>query len=65
MPQNTHGNRGQSTKETLLSANSPYLGKFVAGDVRKIAREGEQRNVRLFYSVVSVVEVYLTSNTRE
>jgi hypothetical protein len=65
MPQNTHGNSGHSTKKTLLSANSPYLGKFVAGDIRKFGREGEQRNVWLFVYVVSIAEVYLTSNTRE
>jgi hypothetical protein len=65
MPQNTHGNGGHSTKKTLSSANSLYLGKFVAGDMRVFAREGEQRNVPLFYYVVSVAEVYLTTNGRE
>jgi hypothetical protein len=30
MPQNTHENCGHSTKKTLLTASSLYLGKFVA-----------------------------------
>jgi len=62
MPQNTHGNGGHSTKKTLLSANSLYLGKFVAANIRKTAREWERGNVRLFYYVVSVAEVCLTSS---
>jgi hypothetical protein len=62
MPQNTHGNGGHSTKKTLLSANSLYLGNFVAADIRKTAREWKQWNVRLFYHVVSVAEVYSTSS---
>lgn len=65
MPQNTHGNGGHSTKKTLLSANSLCLGKCVAADMSETAREWERRNVRLFYYVVSVAEVYLTSNKRE